>query len=181
MTYTPDALLANRLSSGESTIPRDGASSAQSLSSGILRLRYFKALKTEPITKLRTYTGSTPAAPTPTICRVGIFTIDGSGNLTLGPSTTNDTSMWATANTAYEKALDATFSKVFGTWYAVGALCVTGATAPTIAGSSISSTPLGGRSPRLLAQLGSQTDLPASISVGSLAESTISIFAELLP
>ena len=182
MTYIPASFItANQLATGGSTITREASPSGITLSSGIMRIRFFTAQQTESITQIRTYTGSTAAGATPTICRVGIYTVDGSGNLSLSQSTANDTAMWASANTAYEKTLDTTFSKVAGTRYAIGALCVTGAAAPTIAGGFIGSAPLGGRAPRLVAQVGSQTDLPATISVGSLSESTISTFFELLP
>ncbi len=42
---------------------------------------------------------TTAAAVTPTLCRVGIYTIDGSGNLTLAASIASDTTIWSNNGT----------------------------------------------------------------------------------
>lgn len=182
---TSAATEPNLLASGEASLQRDFASVAATLSSGILRLRYFTARKTESVTKVRTYTGNTAAAATPappTLCRVGIYSVNtGTGALTLVASIANDTTLWAATQTAYESTLSATWSKVAGTRYAAGLLCVTGATAPTVAAGSISSNPIVGRSPRLAGSVGSQTDLPASLAAGAIADSASSVYVEIIP
>ena len=162
---------------GEETLPRLLATGSTALSTGTLRLGFFKARRTEPITKARAscvtgYTGGTP-----TLIRFGIYscTLDSSG-LPLGPlaliaSTASDTALLAANSTEYEKALSATFNKTAGTWYAMGCLVVTAGTAPNIAGVSPASAAAmaGGQGrPRLTASLGSQTDLPSTIANGSL-------------
>jgi hypothetical protein len=75
--------------------------------------------------------------PGATLQRVGIDTIDGSGNLTLAASTASDTNLWI-AQAAYTKALlSSTFSKVACTRYAIGIIYVVASgTAPQLAGSS---------------------------------------------
>jgi hypothetical protein len=176
-----DVIETNLLTSGESSLPRDLATSAQTLTSGNLRLRFFTARKTEDITKVRTYTGNTAAGATPTLCRVGIYSVDSGGDLTLVASIVNDTALWAGTQTAYERSLSATWSKVAGQRYAVGALCVTGATAPLIAGALPSSTGLGARPPRTTGLLSGQTDLPSPITAGSIGDSAASIFVEMIP
>ena len=91
--------------SGETTIPPAQciAAGGGSLSTGNFRLVYFTAAKTESITKISTY-AATAAAATPTLCRVGIYTIDGSGNLTLAASIANDTTIWSNNGVEYERA-----------------------------------------------------------------------------
>ena len=47
-----------------------------------------------------------------TLCRVGIYTIDGSGQPDPGGETASDTTIWSNNGVEYERALDVTFSKV---------------------------------------------------------------------
>ena len=121
------------------------------------------------------------AGATPTLCRMGIYTIDGSGNVTLVASTTNDTAMWSSNGVEYEKTLDVGFSKVAGTRYAVGSLCVTAASAPALAGMQGSNSLINAIAPRLAGTVGSQTDLPASVAVGSIGNTAIRPFFWLKP
>ncbi len=168
--------------SGETTLPPAQciAAGGGSLSTGNFRLVYFTAAKTESITKISTW-AATAAAATPTLCRIGIYTIDGSGNLTLVASTTNDTAMWSSNGVEYEKTLDVGFSKVAGTRYAVGSLCVTAASAPALAGMQSSNPLINAIAPRLAGTVGSQTDLPASVAVGSIGNTAIRPFFWLKP
>lgn len=172
---------ADALTTGESTILRRQVSASNvSSSSGLCRWTYFTARKSETITQVRVPTGSTAAAGA-TICRIGIYTIDGSGNLTLAASTANDTALWAAAGTAYTKSLSASFSKVRGTRYAVGLIFV-GTTAPTFCG--INSGMLvseSGLAPRLAAYTGSLSDLPSSMLFSNTADTTTQSYSVLLP
>jgi hypothetical protein len=167
------------LTVGESTFPRRFVFANTTLTSGILRLTYFTALKTETVTQIRTPSGTTAAA-TPTLCRVGVYSIDGSGNLTLIASIANDTTLWAATNTNYTRSLSASFSKVRGTRYAVGALFV-GTTAPTVPGVTGGVAAENTIAPRMAAGISSQTDLPSSITVGSLSDATQQPYIVLLP
>lgn len=124
---------------------------------------------------------TTAAAVTPTLCRVGIYTIDGSGNLTLAASIASDTTIWSNNGVEYERALDVSFSKVAGTRYAVGSLCVTGQTAPNLAGMQGSHPGINAIAPRLAGTIGSQTDLPSSVAVGTIGNTAIRQFFWLKP
>jgi hypothetical protein len=173
---------SDQLTTGQETFDREAQSSnALAQTSGILKLTYFTARKTETITKLSTYCGAVAAGATPTLCRMGLYTVDGAtGNLTLVASTPNDTSLWAAVNTEYQKALSSSYGVTAGTRYALGVLCVTAATAPQLAGN----TPhlaMSAKAPRLSAQLTGQTDLPSSITAGSLSNLAQRIYGELLP
>lgn len=161
------------LTSGQ-MVPRRDLMQVNSVShaTGTLGLTFFTGDKTETINNVTAYTGSTAAAATPSLCRIGIYSVDGSGNLTLVASTPNDTALFAATTTAYQKALSASFSKVAGQRYAVGLLVISAAAMPTFMGPLAVSNPVAQASnvlePKLTARLTGQTDLPSSIAVGSL-------------
>lgn len=172
----PDAL-----TSGESTLSRRAIMNGATLTSGIVRLTYFTARKTETINSVRVGTHTTAAGATPTLCRIGIYSVDGSGNLTLVASTANDTALFAAASTTYTKALSASWSKTAGQRYAVGVLVVTGATAPTIQGQILSIADELAQAPRLCGARSGQSDLPSSISVGNVADATHQCYVAMVP
>jgi hypothetical protein len=174
-------VFADALTTGESTILRRQVMAANVPStSGFCRFTFFTARKTETVTQIRTISGSTAAA-TSTLCRVGIYSVDGSGNLTLIASIANDTALWAATNTAYTKSLSASFTKTRGNRYAVGLLFV-GTTAPTFAGinTGFAGTEFG-IAPRLGGYTSSNADLPATVAVGSLTDTSTQSYTVLLP
>ena len=172
---------------GEETISRTKAAGSVAVASnsttGTLRMGFFRANRSEPITKVRVPCVTAPSGGTPSLIRVGIYSVTlGSDNqpsasLALVGSTANDTALLAASGTEYEKALQATLNKVRGQWYAVGVLVVpgTGVTGPAVAGYSGASAPAmagGNTRPRLAASLGSQSDLPSTITTGSLGNTS---------
>ena len=152
-------------------------------SGGTLRFVYFVAQRTETINNLTVYSGSTAAGATPTLVRYGVYTVDGSGNLTLAHSIANDTAIFASTNTGYTRALTSSWSKVKGTRYAIGVLVVTAAAAPTLTGQSVAALAniMGGSANKLrrTSALTSQTDLPASVTSGSLTGSSAHYYVEM--
>lgn len=142
----------------------DNAASA----SGTVVLSYFTAKRTETITQVRMRTGATPAAATPTLCRIGIWSVDTNGNLVaLLASTPNDTALFAAATTTYTKTLSAPWAKVAGTRYAIGYLVVSAAACPSIVGGTQAAGGAAGQAaagvaPRISALVPAQADLPAS-------------------
>lgn len=169
------------LITGESTLPRHlVATQTIGGTAGLLRLTYFTARKTETITQVRTNTGSTGASGA-TLCRIGVYSIDGSGNLTLIASTANDTALWVTNNTAYTKSFSASFSKTRGTRYAVGTLVVGASTAPTYCGIAAINAPESGMTPRISGYVSGQTDLPSSVTAASITDSGHMAYIVLLP
>jgi len=165
---TEDALTTGEI------VPRRNLmdSNAVAHTSGTLALSYFTADKTETINNVTLYTGNTAAGATPSLCRVGIYSLDGSGNGTLVASTANDTALFAAANTAYTKALSSAFNKVEGTRYAVALLVTSNATMPSFMGPlAVANAPaqvVMGLAPRLVGRLTGQTDLPASFTEAGL-------------
>jgi hypothetical protein len=174
-----DTLQADALVTGESTIPRRVINSGGCPSgNGNCRFTYFTAKKTETITQVRVPSGST-AAVGATLCRVGIYSVDGSGNLTLIASTPNDTTLWIATNTGYTKSLSASFSKVRGTRYAVGIIVVGSSTAPQFNGIGASADV--GIAPRIAGVVGSLSDLPSSQTAGSIGDTVVQAYSVLLP
>ena len=166
------------LTTGESTRPRALSTAGVSTGTGSLRLTYFTAAKTETINSIRTV--CTTAGTSSTLQRIGIYSIDGSGNLTLVASTATDLTLWI-ATSAYTKTLSASFSKVRGTRYAVGILYVGGGTAPSLSGLLPTNATEDGQPPRLSGFLTSQTDLPATVAVGNILDTSNNHYAVLLP
>lgn len=169
-----------QITSGETSMRRDDATStAITLSTGVLRLRYFTARKTETITSVSMISG-TAAGATPTLCRIGVYSVASDGALTLVASCANDTALFAGATTEYTRSLSASLSKVAGTRYAIGALVVTGASAPTCYGALVPSA-VSGVAPRISGLVSGQTDLPASVAAGSIGDSSHGPYVRLIP
>jgi hypothetical protein len=175
-----DYLVQQRLTDGGGNIPRNLVSSASAgLVSQRLTLTYFTAQKSAPITKLRTFSGATAAAATPTLCRIGVYSVAANGDLTLVADIASDTALWASQNAAYTKNLSATWNMQAGQRYATGYLIVTATTAPQLVGTLLGSDSGGFREeiasvaatatlPRMAAGIASQADLPASLTNAQL-------------
>jgi hypothetical protein len=150
-----------------------------------LRLSFFTAQKTELIQSVRFATGSTASGASPTLVRVGVYSVagsDGMGDLTLVASTPNDTTLLQTINTRYAKNLSAPWSKVAGQRYAIGILVVTSVTAPTfITMQTQSQASVFDVAPRLSAARSGQSDLPASINASNLVQVNGIIWFDMLP
>lgn len=179
-------LAANSLASGEETVPRSLLGSPTTLSTTqALRLTGFTARKTETITQVKMITGGTAAGATPSLIRIGIYTVAANGDITLVASTPTDTTLFAAANTAYTKALSAAFAKVAGQRYAVGLLLNTAAAFPSIVSAGGGNTAIDKfalTAPMLTAQVTGQADLPASVANASVIASGIGpLYCELLP
>lgn len=177
----PAALSAyndTRLDGGQETMPRYAASTATiTMVSGVVRLAYFVAHRTATVTAIRIPSGSTAAGATPTLVRFGLYSVDSSGNLTLMSSTASDTSMFAASLTAYTKSLTSSQTVLAGQQYAIGAIVVTSATAPSVTGGNVTCGTENQQTPYVSANLTGQTDLPSSITVGSLSNTASAIYA----
>lgn len=174
----------NRLTVGEPAFARDLITTDLQSVSQRLHLTYWTARKTETITQVRTITSNIAAGATPTLCRVGIYSIDAAGAGTLVASTTNDTTLWAATGTAYTKALTASFTKTAGQRYATGILLVTAAAAPTFVASLKDVTGTRAEAaldPRLAASLSGQADLPASFTNAGVATAANRAYSVLVP
>lgn len=136
--------------------------------SGRLYLSYCTAYQSRTLTTGRVISGNTAAAATPTLVRLGIYTVASNGDLTLVASTPNDTALLSVTFTMYGKAYSTPYVTITGQRYAFGLLVVSGATMPTIMGPGTVDSSITAAAPRLSAHVPGQTDLPASVAVGSL-------------
>jgi hypothetical protein len=169
-TNTPstDIYNGNAITTGEELMSRLDTIGASPLNaSGTVHLSYFTARKTETAANIRMLSDNT-AATGVTLARMGIYSVDGSGNLTLIASTANDTTLFDDAYSPYQKAFTASFTKTKGTRYAA-AILVVGTGMPTITGITCSGADAS-LAPRICGMVTGQSDLPASITAGSVAE-----------
>ena len=165
------------LAAGIATFPRWAVqSTAVAPSSGSMRLAGFRADRSETVTKVRYLTGGTAAAATPTVVRIGLYSVDSAGAGTLVASTPNDTALSANAHTSYEKSFSSPYAVVAGQQYALGYLIVSGAATNTLVGTIQSS---GGTVhaenaflPRVCAIYAGQSDLPASYTDAALTNAS---------
>ena len=109
------AIAADRPTVGEYVPDRSlGIITAPTVASGTVTFNYFTAAQTEVVSTITAWTSATQAAATPTVCRMGVFSVAANGDLTPVGVTPNDTTLFLTANTAYAKNLSASFTKVAG-------------------------------------------------------------------
>lgn len=156
------------------TLPR-GQQNEVTVNSGELNLTYFQAPSGLAVSNVATSSMGTAAASV-TLAKVGIFEVDGSGNLTLIGSTPNTTNLYANTYLVYETAFTASVSLTQGHTYAVGTIIVAG-TPPTMVGSYTTSD--ANLAPRLCGLLTGQTDLPSSITAGAVASNYRAFYARL--
>lgn len=174
---------AGRLAAGTPTFSRDLITqTAVGIATGRVSLTYWTADRAETYTQVRTMTG-TAASGTPTLQRVGIYSIDRAGNATLVASTPNDTTLWAATATAYTKALSAPLTTVPGQRYATG-VCVLATSVPSFVGATPDNTALRaelGFPPRLAGQILSVSDLPSSFTDAGVTVAAQRIYSVLVP
>lgn len=168
---------------GEETLPRENVSGSAALTTQGLYLSYFAARHTGTVTSVITQTTGTAAGATPTVARVGVYSVDpATGNITLIGSTTHNGSMWNTINTAYTQALSTPAAIVKGNTYATGVLIVSGAAMPTLAaGPTTLIAANQALAPRMTGLVTGQSNLPASVVAGSITNTERNFYARLVP
>ena len=159
---------------GDETMPRIAAVSEPVCVSGTVVFSYFRATETKDVSMIRAYTAATAAANTATLFRLGLYEVDGNGNLTLIAGGPSDTTKIQTAYNSVAQAISG--RTVAGRWYAVGLLCIGPGQMPTLAGVNAAAgtkLPLGALflDPKLSAQVAGQADLPATVAAATLAPS----------
>ncbi len=149
--------------------PGDGREGAPS---GALILSYFTAPKDKTYTSIATAVRDAAAGATPTVARMGVYEVAADGGITLRASTAHDASLWSVLNTEYERNFTLPFVAQRGQRYAAAKLIVTAAALPSLQGVSIAPTAWSNvnvrYSPSAWGRVLSQTDLPASVPVGSI-------------
>lgn len=168
------------ISGGVETLSRKQiASNAVPLTaSGRCHFTYFTPKKSATITKMALLSGSTAAGATPTLCRVGFYTVASNGDVALACAIASDTALFAGTFTEYERSLStggglpASYTFNAGQRYAAALIVVTGATLPTFYGNATQIAAMAGRAPKIATVITGQSDLPASVAAGSLANNS---------
>ena len=167
----PHPAFQTELASGVLTIPRFVVGDVGwNYHSNILHLTYLYPQENRTVSDLTVYVRDAGGAAT--TAQLGLYSVDGSGNLTLLESTTNDTDLLTSAWTDKTKALSDSVDLVAGNAYAIGYLLVTSNSVGSVEG-------MGGRwglhvsAPRLAGKLDGQTSLPSSITAGSILDNGI--------
>lgn len=178
------------LSVGQETSPnarRGSSTNTVGMTSGSSRLAFFMARKSETITQLQLFSGSTVSSGL-TLARAALHLANADGSTTVLAATTSDTTLFAAINSTYTKTLNTSVSVVAGQWYAVEILLV-GTTPGNLAGETAfggpgATTGLSGHTaaaPRLKALVASQSDIGTGYSAGQLSNTPASPYAVLLP
>ena len=175
-----DYIAGQQLASGEVNLPRYNIGSSAALVSGTMHLTYWTAEKTETINNIIGNTGNAAAGATPTYCAMGLYSVDGSGNLTLLGQCANDTTLFAGTFIAYTRAVTTPFTKVTGQRYAFAYLVVSAASMPVMIGYN-GTTVLSSFAPRISGVVSGQAALPASVPAGSVVTSPHMCFGAITP
>lgn len=153
------------------TIPRLlAATNAGALTSQRLQILFWTAPVSKTVNTMEFAVGGTAAAATPTLARYAIYTLSdptamgAALALTLAASTANDTTLFATQNTPYPKALTAPYTINAGQRYGLGVLVVSAAAMPTLIASAanVNIAFVQTSVPQMGTQVSSQSDLPAT-------------------
>ncbi|HCB59110.1 MAG TPA: hypothetical protein DEP82_14640 [Arthrobacter bacterium] len=135
-----DTANGNTATSVNAMRPAD-ATTAFNITNGTTHVTCFTPIRDVAITKLAASSGS-PAWAGTTLARLGLYTVTSAGVATLVAVTANDTTLFATANTVYEKSLDtaggypASYTLVAGQRYAIGVIGM-GTTAGALRGGIV--------------------------------------------
>lgn len=176
----------DQLAAGVNPVPRFlGFGTGVGLAgSGVMVLSYFTAHQAvSSAANVYVRSGATAAGATPTLVRWGLYSVAGNGDLTLVASIANSTNLFAATNTGYTRSISTPYSLTAGQRYASAWLIVTSAAMPTIIGPgpAVGAAELA-IAPRLTGQVSGQTDLPSSVSAGSVADSAVSpIYTRIYP
>ena len=176
-TNTFPALNPDRQAGLIQTLPRQGTlSTGVATGSGTVVLGYVTADSTFTAATMSCLTGAAAAGATPSLIRMGIYSVASNGDLTLIASTANDTALLASANGINDEPLSATIELTAGARYALGIIVVTSAAVPTLggfAGAGTGRNALFSRHARISGTVTGQSDLPSTVSAASINNTNV--------
>lgn len=175
---------ANAITGMQATIPRHDLVSTPALATGQIQFTYFTSTVAGTFTKLRSVSAGTAAAATPTLAKMGLYSVAANGDMTRIAVTANTTTLWGTINTRYDTATAASYTVANGDRLAFALLVVTGVAAPTLLGLTLAGTAApaeAAMAPRISSQFAGQSDLPASVTDASVAASANLFYGVLVP
>lgn len=148
------------------TIPRFAAPSSQAAVSGELWFAFFTPLQNMTVSQVSMGTAATAASGT-TFAQVGLYTVDGAGNLSLVAYTAQDNNLFNATFTVFTRSFGggspANYQLVAGQRYALGVL-VNATTMPTLYLGGFSNSAINALGPRNTGVLAGQVSLPATVS-----------------
>jgi hypothetical protein len=156
------------------------AQASAALVNGTVQLTYLTAPVDLTIGKLFAIVRGT-AAVTPTLARLGLYTVAANGDLTLVARTASDTALFNATFTLFERSLSttggypATYALTAGSVYAVAQIVVGAATLPALYSANVPGV-AATWDPVLCQTRTGQTDLPTSMTAASLAGASTLIY-----
>lgn len=167
---------ANNTTSSADAFSRVFTSSGQIPTSGNVHWTFFSP--TSSFTASQISVANINVAVSPTLIRLGLYTADSAGAVTLVARTANDTTIFANASSFSTRSFataggyPATYAVTAGSRYAL-AFCVVASSLPSIP-AVLSRSELLWQSPRISAYLTGQSDLPTSVASGGFTTTTLS-------
>lgn len=144
------------------TLPRFAVNTASVPSSGDLWFAFFTPMQTITVNSL-SMSSASPAAATVTTAQMALYSVDGSNNLTLIGNTANDTNLFTSTFTVYNRNLVTPVTLTAGTRYAF-AFLVVASTMPSLYVGGFNNNSIMALAPRKAGVLGSQTALQNTVS-----------------
>jgi hypothetical protein len=162
----------NLLTVGQESMSRDLLVSSAVLSGAgatcAIRLTFFTARKSFTSTAVRMYTGATPAGATPSLARMGVWSVDGA-SCTLRGSTAHDATLFSVGSGTYQRNWETPVNFEEGRRYCGGACVITAATAPSLGGWAGGYSTEHGMDAMTAGIISGQSDLPASFLLSSVS------------
>jgi len=165
------AALTNNTTSSADAFSRIFTNSGQTPTSGNVHWTYFTPASS--FTASQISITNIVQAYSPTLIRLGLYTADSAGGVTLVARTANDTTVFSTTSTYWTRSFataggyPATYAVTAGSRYAL-AFCITASSMPTIPAFSGHSLYLW-QTPRITAYITGQSDLPSSVASDGFA------------
>lgn len=170
---TLDQMVSTRVE----TLPRYMAQSNTTLTSQALLLGYFTAPSALPYTTLTVCSATVVTAPVNvTLGKLALYSVDGSGNLTLIAAGANNNSLCGTASTLYTATITSG-TLTAGARYAIGVLMV--ADTPGAIRGAVLAPGVTALAPVVAKTVTGQSDIPSSVLVGDTADVTTMIYASI--
>lgn len=161
---------STQLTSGILTMPRSqasrGAYNYDGVADSTLMLTYVYPSEDIDIDNLMCFTREAGTG-TPTLARMGVYSVDGAGDLALLASTTSDATILTTAWTGHYKALSTTVRLVAGSVYAFAFVGVGTTMMPGFYGINGPSGEFA-LDPAVCGKVDSSTDLPSTVDFGDI-------------
>lgn len=148
------------------------------LSSGAQHFTFFTSPISKTIVSIRDFIGGNPSA-SGTLARIGLYSVDSAGVITLIASTPNLATLWDNAFAYLTKALSASVAITAGSRYALSKLFIGASSKPFFYSATVNGNEQN-VNPALCGTLTAQTDLVSSTTTAALSVSTARFCSQLI-